>query len=374
MHALFLRLSSLRFTVVLLLLSLMLVFAGTLAQVELGIYRSQQVYFESFFLWSELFGRTLPVLPAGYTIGTLLLVNLVSAFIVRFKVKGKHAGLLCVHSGLILLLLGEVLTDVLSVESQLRLVEGESKDYSESIFNYELAVARAIDSGQRVVAYDSQQLVEGAELSHAEMPLQLEVLKFWPNSMLRAQSTASPTQADSGIGAAVSVVALPLTGKLDERNVPTALVHCRVGGEDLGTYILSGHLGEADRIELANGMYAELSLRPQRYYMASTVHLDDFVREVYPGTNKPSHFESKLTLSGGELPADRKVAIYMNHPLRFDGKTFYQASFAGEETISILQVVQNPTWLLPYVSCLLITIGLCWQSLSRLKIRKGSAA
>ena len=44
----------------------------------------------------------------------------------------------------------------------------------------------------------------------------------------------------------------------------------------------------------------------------------------------------------------------MNQPLRYEGKAFYQASFGKGDTLSILQVVENPGWLLPYVSCVLV--------------------
>ncbi len=52
------------------------------------------------------------------------------------------------------------------------------------------------------------------------------------------------------------------------------------------------------------------------------------------------------------------MLIYMNQPLRYDGKAFYQASYGKGDTLSILQVVSNPGWLLPYISCALITLGL----------------
>ena len=48
----------------------------------------------------------------------------------------------------------------------------------------------------------------------------------------------------------------------------------------------------------------------------------------------------------------------MNQPLRYDHKAFYQASFGKNDTLSILQVVENPGWLIPYVSTVLVTIGL----------------
>jgi hypothetical protein len=43
--------SSLKLTIVCLILSMILVFLGTLAQVELGIYEAQQRYFSTWFVW-----------------------------------------------------------------------------------------------------------------------------------------------------------------------------------------------------------------------------------------------------------------------------------------------------------------------------------
>ena len=52
----------------------------------------------------------------------------------------------------------------------------------------------------------------------------------------------------------------------------------------------------------------------------------------------------------------------MNNPLRYAGYTFYQASFEpGNDKVTILQVVRNPSWLIPYVACSVMTLGLLWQ-------------
>ena len=55
----------------------------------------------------------------------------------------------------------------------------------------------------------------------------------------------------------------------------------------------------------------------------------------------------------------RDYRVYMNHPLRVEGKTFYQASFGDDDKLSVLQVVDNISWLFPYISCGLMSIGLC---------------
>ena len=51
----------------------------------------------------------------------------------------------------------------------------------------------------------------------------------------------------------------------------------------------------------------------------------------------------------------------MNNPLRHAGLTFYQASFEKGDKVSILQVVRNPGWVLPYISCIMMGLGLLVQ-------------
>jgi len=94
--------ASLRVTVVLFALSMFLVFAGTLAQVELGMWTAVDTYFRSALVWipfpafclfrTDLLWRfqglqdagSFPF-PGGWLLGGLLLVNLLAAHAVRFK-------------------------------------------------------------------------------------------------------------------------------------------------------------------------------------------------------------------------------------------------------------------------------------------------
>src|SRR5207249_8122806 len=120
-------LTSLRLTVVLLCAGLVLVFVGTLAQVHEGLYQAQSRYFKSWFVWMPTIGDSAwPILlPGGYLIGSLLLLNLLAAHAARFKFTKKKIGILVIHAGVILLLVGQLLTDAFSTESAIRLAEGE---------------------------------------------------------------------------------------------------------------------------------------------------------------------------------------------------------------------------------------------------------
>jgi len=126
--------TSLKLTCVLLAFAIVLVFIGTLAQVDDGLYAAQAHYFRQWFIvGAHLFGRHIPlILPGGYLIGTLLLVNLVASHIYRFKLSTNKIGIQLAHAGVILLLVGQLATDLLAREMQMHLNAGETKAYSES--------------------------------------------------------------------------------------------------------------------------------------------------------------------------------------------------------------------------------------------------
>src|SRR5580692_12495421 len=132
--------TSLRLTVILLAFAIVLVFIGTLAQVDEGLYNAQARYFRQWIvLGLDLFGRRVPlILPGGYLIGTMLLLNLLAAHIYRFQLSVKKIGIQLAHAGVILLLVGQLATDMFAHESQISFSEGQTKNYSESAQYYEL--------------------------------------------------------------------------------------------------------------------------------------------------------------------------------------------------------------------------------------------
>ncbi|HEY9842820.1 MAG TPA: hypothetical protein V6D23_20305, partial [Candidatus Obscuribacterales bacterium] len=103
---------SLQLTVTLLSLSILLIFFGTLAQIDQGVWTVVKEYFRSWIVWVDfqlLFPRDRHVpgalpFPGGWTLGSLLLINLLVAHAQRFKLTRQKIGLFVIHSGLILLL------------------------------------------------------------------------------------------------------------------------------------------------------------------------------------------------------------------------------------------------------------------------------
>ena len=240
--------TSLRLTVVILALAMALVFAGTLVEVHIGLYGAQSEFFRSFFVYwqPQHTAWKIPVFPGGYLIGVLLLINLVAAHSSRFKFSREKIGIWMIHAGLVLLLAGQLFTDMSAVESRMHLRVGETKNYSES------------------------------------------------------------------------------------------------------------------------GRAYELQLRPERFYLPFSLHLLEFRHDVYPGTDIPRNYSSRLLLDRPDTGEHREVLIYMNNPLRCAGLTLYQAGFDVDDQGTILQVVKNPGWFTPYLACGLVTTGMIVQFLSHL--------
>src|SRR5205085_5909697 len=86
--------TSLKLTIVCLAAGMALIFAGTLAQVHLGIHEAQQRYFQSWIVWWPAEGPNfkVPIFPGGHLIGAVLLMNLVAAHVTRFRWSGRKFG------------------------------------------------------------------------------------------------------------------------------------------------------------------------------------------------------------------------------------------------------------------------------------------
>ncbi len=136
-----------------------------------------------------------------------------------------------------------------------------------------------------------------------------------------------------------------------------------LNGASLGTWLASGWLDEQEFS--AGNQSWRVAFRLRRAYTPFTVQLLKTTHEVYPGTDRPRNFQSRVRLENARTGENRETAIYMNHPLRYAGLTFYQSGMiekkladTGETPWSILQVVRNPTWLTPYFGCGAVGYGL----------------
>ena len=359
-------LSSLRLTVICLGLGMLLVFLGTLAQVHLGIHAVQARYFQSLFIYWSPPGASwkIPILPGGYLLGTVLLVNLITAHAVRFQLTRKKLGIILLHLGVILLLIGQLLTGLFARETQMRIDEGQTLGYSEASREVELAVIDVTDPNfDQVVAIPEEVLARGGTIQNPTLPFTLNVRQFMGNARLTMRSQepqAPPSQATTGFGKNIVVAEIPRTVKDDERDLSAAFVEVDGVEGPLGTWLLSNAIPDPQGFTL-NGHTYELAMRQRRFYKQFALTLLDFAHDRYAGTDIPKNFSSRVRLLDFERNENREVVISMNDPLRYRGFTFYQSGFDNNDKTTILQVVKNPAMLLPYIACGLVALGLVVQ-------------
>jgi hypothetical protein len=400
--------TSLRLTVALLGFAIVVVFIGTLAQVDEGLYNAQTRYFHQWLIFGvDIDGHNVPLLlPGGYLIGTLLVLNLVASHIYRFQLSVKKIGIQIIHGGVILLLVGQLATDMLAHESKMHFFENETKAYSESWRANELAfTCDAGPDGEEVVAIPQRLLTAGGEIKDPNLPFTIHVDTFWKNSepTFRAPMMQNgPPLTTNGVAESFDFNPVAETRDPDAKNIPTAVIDLTGPKGPLGKWVVSGWMSDDDMVEVVRENYAEqvgpqmaqniaakltqpqsvaaagkkytFALRPERVYLSFSLELLKATHTIYEGTDIPKDFRSRVRLRNAQTKEDREVEISMNHPLRYHGLTFYQyqmdagqaAQQAGRPSASVLQVVHNPSWLTPYIGCGMVAGGLTIQFLSHL--------
>ena len=129
---------------------------------------------------------------------------------------------------------------------------------------------------------------------------------------------------------------------------------------------IAGQLVVPQTVTVAGKTFT-FTMRPARVYHPFSLTLLKATHTVYPGTDIPKDFRSRVRIDNPQSGEQREVEISMNHPLRYGGYTYYQYQMTqgemhpGEQSFSALQVVHNPSWLTPYIGCGMVGVGLVIQ-------------
>jgi ABC-type transport system involved in cytochrome c biogenesis permease subunit len=364
-------LASLRLTVVLLAMAMVLIFVGTLAQAHLGVWHVVDSFFRSPIAWID-FQTLIPIglakvpgsfpFPGGFIVGGLMIVNLLAAHAIRFKATRNRIGIVLLHAGVIVLLLGEFVTAFHSNEGMMSIDVGGSSNYVEDVREVELVVVDRSDKAfENVVGFSQARCANaaasGALIARNDLPFTIKIDRWFSNAqLLRA---TSPTPATHGVGLEAEPEELPIVRGVDgaETDTPAAYVTISREGKPLGTWLVSAGLLGTQSLEIP-GQDIAIALRFRRTYKDYTLHLLEFNHDKFTGTEIPKNFSSRVRLVDPTRGTDREVLIWMNNPLRHAGETFYQASYKPDGSGTVLQVVHNPGALLPYLACLLVGVGM----------------
>ena len=326
-------------------------------------------------------------LPGGYLLGGLLLTNLLVSAAFRYQLSARHAGIWITHSGLALMLISELVTDLTERESIMVINEGESVNYSKDFHLDEFVLIDESDPAKDHVMSIPIDLLEPASDNSTDFPtidlaqtdqrfpFMLVVRDFYKNTdFIRPGEGKKSFEVRKPNNSKVKIAPIRQeeTFRADEMNFRSAVVELRAKDareKALGEWLVSSFFDIAQyrpqRFEHEEKRY-RVEIRRKRYYYDFYVQLLDFRFLRYPGTDRPKDFSSDVQINApGELT--RKTRIYMNHPLSLEGNTFFQAGFDSvTEKQTRLQVVYNPGSILPYLGLSLVGLGLTVQFLYHL--------
>ena len=105
------------------------------------------------------------------------------------------------------------------------------------------------------------------------------------------------------------------------------------------------------------------------------VKLDDFEIDVYPGTQRPAMFRSRLTIEDPATGETFPAIIEMNREFTRDGWSLFQSSYqqSGGREMTILSVSRDPGQPIVFVGYALLVAGMCTVLGTRIRQRRALA-
>jgi len=331
---------------------MILVVLGTLAQKDMGLFSVQKKYFSSWYFWIWY----LPV-PGGRLTMIIMLINLSCFFLKKSIWKLNKLGIIILHLGGILLFIGGGLTAMFSSEGNMVIDEGSSSNYVEDYHYMELAIINTSNPKfDSYTIYDHPLLKRKNILKHNNLQFEIEVINYIEN----CEPTRRNHPGDVQYRGMMKNFMLRELAPLKEENMNRPGIVFRLSNSGSLTDGIYGlFLGQTvpQTMMIHNEEYV-IVFRKQRTYLPFSIELTDFKKVMHPGTGIAKSYSSDINLI--ENGISKHILIHMNHPLRHSGYTFYQSSFIespdGETTV--LAVVKNYGRLFPYISSIVMCIGL----------------
>ena len=120
------------------------------------------------------------------------------------------------------------------------------------------------------------------------------------------------------------------------------------------------------------GVYI-LTYGSRRVDLGFDLHVKRFDVGHYQGTQRAASYASLVS-----VPGFGEQLISMNEPLKYKGKTVYQASFeesenGGPPRASVFSINQDPGRYIKYLGCLIICTGIVWMFYDRRKAARAMA-
>ena len=334
---------------------MMLVVLGTLAQKDMGLYAAQNRYFSAWITWFWF----IPM-PGGRLTLIIILINLSFFFFKKSIWKIKKLGIVILHLGGILLLVGGGLTAMFSSEGNMVIEESAQSNHVEDYHFMELAIINtSASSFDEFTIFDQPLLKRNQILAHANLNFEIEIINYLENCEPTKRNSPAGIQHKGMLKKFMLSELKP--EKEDNWNRPGMIYKISNSGTNAdGMYGIFLGQSISQTVSVNNKDYT-IILRRKRTYLPFSIELLDFKKILHPGTDIPKSYSSDINLI--ENGAVRKILIQMNEPLRHKGYTFFQSSFIegpNSET-TVLAAVKNYGRLFPYISSIIMCIGLLFH-------------
>lgn len=322
---------------------MVLLTAGTLAQKCIGLFRAQEIFFSSWILWLG------PIpLPGTYLTLAAITLSLTIKFLIASPWRIEKIGINLTHLGILVLLIGGIITAATQREGFMVLAEGTRSDTSSSYHDRVFTVTKG---GTEIFQIPHTELSNG--LVHiGKMPV--DIKKICRNCL---PDTAPEDASRQGIAAKVTLTDMA-PEKEDEQNLSG--LELTVSGK---TYVLMERMSPF----VSHEGY-QFSVGRKATYLPFSIRLEKFSMSYYPGTNMAREYTSDVIVEDGGSAWPARIG--MNEPLRYKGYTVYQSSFLeGPKDIqSVLSIVENKGRAFPYIGSIIIFAGLLVHLILRLRL------
>ncbi len=298
---------------------------------------------------------------------------------------GNRGGNVLIHVGVALLMVGQFVFGDRQVEQRLSVVEGQKTNLVFRQDELELAFVDTSDTEEDHVlaiseAHIRKVLRGDGVIDVPQLPCKVKIVQWMPNSSFDPLKADEKSPATVGLG--LQMVAKPMrsvgAAESNSINIASAYIELidRETNQAIETLLVTQHANDRAQIYLERGKDIvdavtigskpfDVALRYRREYKPYSVELEDVVRVNYSGSDTARDFSSHIVIHNHETGETLKGRTWMNNPLRYQGETFYQSSYyniptAGGGVVEAagLQVVENAGWVIPYICCMMVLVGM----------------
>ena len=246
--------------------------------------------------------------------------------------------------------------------------EGDQSDYAQSYYDYTIEVCEIVDGLKTephvVYAEDlsSLSIEDVKRVEFPNLPFDIDVSHWMRNSEVQKVKNEAGLKLPVSDGLTLSWLE---NAPLEEENAAGCFIDVlpKNSSETPAKLLMFGRHVDAMTATVGGKIYA-FSLVREIWPMPFQVRLDSSVGEYYPGTTRPSSFQSEITRFGdkaeGADGSEKSFTIKMNEPMRYGGYTLYQARWSGEteRAQSGFAIVKNPSDQWPKYSIYMSIFGL----------------